>query len=62
MGQPAQYVVKISNELGYYSDKVHWSGVPTKDEATKMTHKQARKQADHLRQPKINLPATIEPA
>jgi hypothetical protein len=60
MGKKAEYVVKISEAYGYYSDKVYWAGVP-KEEATRMTHKEARKQADHLRQPKINLPAIIEP-
>ena len=37
------YVVKISDKYGYYSDKVYWAGVQDKKDATRMTHKDARR-------------------
>lgn len=56
------WVVKISDKDGYYSDEVRWGGVLDKKDATKMTHKDARHEADHLRQSGLNFPATIEEA
>ncbi len=52
------YIVKLGPK-GYYNENKAWTPVP-KNEATKLTHKEALKVRAYLRQPKIGYRTTIE--
>jgi hypothetical protein len=45
----------------YYSNVVNWGGVSI-DKASKLSHKDACKIRNHLKQPRIGIPCIIEEA
>lgn len=53
------YVVKFGED-GYYKAESAWKPIP-KEQADKLTHKEALRIRNYLRQPRIGYRTTIEP-